>query len=60
MRVLYPGYDHVGLRTPGKEPSPERAGYPVGNFRQHVPVHWVPEYSQGGTVRGEQDGVIGE
>ena len=60
MRILYPGHDHVGLRALGKEPAPERARYPVGNFGQYVPMHGVPEYSQGGTVRGEQNGVIGE
>ena len=60
MRVLHTGYDHVGLRSPGKEPAPERAGYSVGNFRKYVPMHWLPEHSQGGTVRGEQNGVIGE
>ena len=54
-----------GFCTPGmilraqrllqENPSTERGGNPDGHFRQHLPLHRLPEHRQGNPVRRRQD-----
>ena len=39
----------------GGEPRPHRGGDPLGDLRQHLPVHGLPEHRQGRPVGGGQE-----
>ena len=49
-----PGDDADRDRAPRREPGPERGGHPLGDQRQHLPLHRLPEHRQSGAVRRRQ------
>ena len=55
MRVLHPGDDARRRRAARTEPQPQRRRCPLGDLREHLPVHRLHEHREGDPSRGRDD-----
>src|SRR5712691_1085244 len=51
MRLLHAGHDAGRHRAPRAQPQPDRGADPLGNQRQHLPLHRLHEHRQGHSAR---------
>src|SRR5437588_764952 len=56
MWFLHSGHASIFAGSAGKESGAERAGNPLGHLRQFMPLHWLPEHCEGGSVCLQKDG----
>ena len=58
VRLLHARHDADRRGSSEGEPEPERRGDPLGDLREHLPLHGLPEHRQVGSARsGGNEGV---
>src|SRR5262249_5355711 len=54
MRLLHAWHDHSRLPAAAGDAKPDRSGNPRRHIGQHLPLHRLPEYRQGNSIRRGQ------
>ena len=57
VRVLHAGHDAGRHRAAGAQPGPDRRADPMGDQREHLPLHRLHEHRQGDPACGQDAGA---